>query len=356
MNIYVLDQQLNTIAMYDFNKSLIWSNRYCKTGDFELIMPFDNDIKEHLKQDYFVYRDVDYNNGFIERPKIIEKIERIDNAGEYSLFVSGRDATSLLDRRVVYPTEVLSGNYETLICNLINNHVVNPSDVKRRIDIFDINNTGLIDDTLDAQITGDSLLKYIEEVSEDYKIGYRTDLDLDNKKLIFKVYKGANRTNVDSNAVIISREFDNLIKYNYINDKEKYKNMAYVAGEGEEPNRKLEKINDELEGLSRREMFVDAKDLQKTDSEGHTISDADYIEQLKQRGSEKLTENKIDITNSCEIDPDGIFKFNKDYYVGDNIICDGYNRFIERIVESTESSTAAGYKTEITFEEVEEND
>lgn len=354
MNIYILDEKLNIIAIYDFYKSIIWSNRYYKVGDFELQIPLIKDVKDKIKQDYFIYRDIDYNNGIIERPKVIEKIELIDNSNEYSLLVSGRDATALLDRRVIYPTEILNGEYENSILSLITNHIISPSDSNRRISIIDINNTGLIEDTIDAQITGDTILKYLEDVSADYKIGFRTDLDILNKKLIFKLYRGTKRTGDD--PVIISRKFDNLIKYNYINDKEKYKNMAYVAGAGEGSGRKLVKIGDELSELDRREMFVDARDLQETDSEGQAISDADYMEQLKQKGSEKLTENKIDVTNSCEVELDGTFTFNKDYFLGDEIICESYQVFKERIVEVTESMTASGVKNELTYEEVEEDD
>ena len=179
------------------------------------------------------------------------------------------------------------------------------------------------------------------------------DLDNEQKKFIFKVYKGTKRTVND--PVIISRSFNNLIKYNYVNDKQAYKNMAIVAGSGEGAERKVVRLNDELSGLDRRELFVDAKDLSNKDSEGQTISDSEYIEHLKQRGSEKLSENKIDITNSCEAEPNGIFVFNRDYYLGDEIICEGYMKFDERIVETTESDTATGIKTELTFEEVEED-
>ena len=101
MNLYILDEKLNTVAIYDFYKSVIWSNRYYKTGDFELQIPLVADVKEKIKQDYYIYRDVDYNNGIIERPKIIEKIELIENASENSLLVSGRDVTALLERRVI---------------------------------------------------------------------------------------------------------------------------------------------------------------------------------------------------------------------------------------------------------------
>lgn len=354
MNLYILDQKLNTVAIYDFYKSVIWSNRYYKTGDFELQIPLIDDVKENIQQDYYIYRDVDYKNGIIERPKIIERIELIENESENSLLISGRDATALFERRAIYPTEILNGNYETCILNLINNHIINPIDLKRIMDCIDIENTNLIDDTIDAQVTGDSLLKYIESVSIDYKIGFRLDLDKNRKKFIFKVYKGVKRT--DDNMVIISRRFDNLLKYNYINDKQNYKNMAIVAGSGDGQNRKIVKLNDELMGLDRRELFVDASDLSNTDSEGQAISENEYMEHLRQRGSEKLSENKIDITNSCEADPSGRFVFNRDYFLGDEIMCESYYEFNERIVETVESDTATGIKTELTFEEVKEDD
>lgn len=353
MDIYILDEKLNTVANYDFYKSIIWSNRYYKTGDFEMIIPLVKDVKEKIRQDYYIYRDRDYKDRIAERPKIIEKVELIENAGENSLLVSGRDVTALLERRAIYPTEILNGNYETCILNLINNHAVNPQDIKRIIDIFDVENTELITDTIDAQVTGNTLLKYIEEVSADYKIGFRTDFSKDKKKFIFKIYKGVNR--FESDSVVISRKNNNLVKYDYINDKQKYKNMAIVAGSGEGSERKVVRLNDDLMGLNRRELFVDAKDLSTTTSEGEVIPESEYMEQLKQRGSEKLSENKIDITNSCEIDPDGMFKFNKDFFVGDEIMCSAYNDFRERIVETTESDTATGVKTELTFEEVEED-
>lgn len=353
MNIYILDQKLNTVAIYDFYKSVIWSNRYYKTGDFEMQIPLVLDVKENMQQDYYIYRDRDYKDGIIERPKIIERVELVENASENSLLVSGRDVSALLERRVIYPTKILNGNYETNILSIIDENIINPSDVKRLIENIDIENTGLIDETIDAQITGDSVLEYLQKVSADYKLGYRTDLDISQKKFIFKVYKGTNRT-VD-NPVIISRKFDNLIKYDYVNDKQNYKNMAIVAGAGEESERKVVKINDELIGLDRRELYVDARDLSDKDLEGHSIPDAEYMEQLKQRGSEKLSENKIDITNSCEAETDGIFKFNRDYFLGDEIICESYMTFKERIVETTESDTAVGVKTELTFEEVEED-
>ena len=348
-DIYILDKNFNTIAVFDYYKSLIWSNRYYKTGDFELQIPFNAETKEKIKQNYYIYRSSDYNGGIIERPKLIEKIELIDNISEYSLLVSGRDVSALLERRIIYPTETLSGMIETCIYSLLKKHIMSPSDTNRTIDSIIGVDTGLIQEKIEEQITGDTLLEYIENVCNDFKVGFRMDFDCKLNKFVFKLYDGVNRTA----TVEICKDFDNLIKYDYVSDIAEYKNMAYALGYGEGADRKLVKLNDDKVGLDRYELYVDARDLTETDSDGNTIEESKYMEQLRQRGSEKLSEKQINITNSCEIEPNTSFIFNKDYFLGDLITCKSYETFAERIVETTESSTATGIKTELTFEEVE---
>ena len=347
--IYILDDKFNTIGVFDYYKSLIWSNRYYKIGDFELQIPFNAETKEKIKQNYYIYRSSDYNGEIIERPKLIEKIELIDNVSEYSLLVSGRDASALLERRIIYPTATLSGKVEDCIYNLIKEHLIEPTNANRKIDTIIAQNTGLLKETIEEQVTGDTLLDYIEDVCNDYKYGFRMDLDCKENKFIFKLYDGADRTD----TVDISKEFDNMIKYDYVSDITEYRNMAWACGYGEGTERKNVMLNDDKVGLDRYELFVDARDLTEMDSEGQIIPEEKYMDQLKQRASEKLSDKQISITNSCEVEPNTSFIFNKDYFLGDLITCKSYQTFKERIVETTESSTATGIKTELTFEEGE---
>ena len=355
MNIYVLDNKLNTIAIFDVYASLIWTNRYYKVGDFELHIPLTDDVKNCIKQDYFIYRECDFHDGIINSPKVIEHIELIDNENENSLLVSGRDVTSLFDRRIIYPTEILKGNVEECVLEVINHHALLPDNDKRKMDIFDVVKSQTLEYDIDKQVTGDDLLKFIESVCADFKIGFRTDFDIAHKKFIFRLYEGDDKTQGIS-KVVINRPNESMLNFNYVNDKVHYKNMAIVAGAGEGDSRKVIKINDELCGIERRELYVDARDIIDKNDSGEAIPEDDYTAQLNQRGSEKLTENKVDITNACEVDPDAIiFKYNRDYYLGDKVICEGYTEFEERIVETIESSTVLGDKTELTFEEVEDN-
>lgn len=343
--LYVANNDAEVIGVVGGFKSLIWSNRYYKVGDFEIYVPYTLKNKNLFKQDNFIWREKDVVDGKVKSPKIIEKVEIVSNSKEAYLLITGRDASSVLDRRIIYPTEILNGDLDTCIYTLIDKCLINPTDSKRKVATIDTSARGIITEEINTQVTGDNLLDYIQEVCNDYKVGFRMDLVIETRRWLFSLYKGDVHTGID-NAVVFSKEYKNLIKAEYVNDKEKYKNMAIVAGEGEGDARKIVKINDDLEGLERRELWVDAKDLQSTD-----ISAADYLKQLEQRGSEKLSENSMQITNGGEIDPNTNFIFNQNYFLGDIVIVDGFERVEERIVETTESITATGIKTELAFEE-----
>ena len=59
MDIYVLNKNLETVAIIDTYKSLIWTKRYYTYGDFELYVPADKELLNYLKEDYLLVRDDD---------------------------------------------------------------------------------------------------------------------------------------------------------------------------------------------------------------------------------------------------------------------------------------------------------
>lgn len=93
-------------------------------------------------------------------------------------------------------------------------------------------------------------------------------------------------------------------------------------------------LNTINKGLSRRELFVDARDLakemQKQDADGivstTALSDAEYDQVLVERGNEKLTECSVVESFEGGIDPNGGYRYgsaadveagNADYSIGD---------------------------------------
>ena len=352
MTLYIANNNLEVIGTIDVFKSLIWANRYSKIGDFELDIVFSNKNKELFKQDCFIWRDIDVIDGIIERPKMIEYIQLINNTKEDYLHITGRDASALLSRRVIYPGEVLKDKVDNCIYYLIDKCLINPENAKRKIATFYTSTSSIIEEEIDTNVLGDNLLKYIEEVCNDYKIGFRTDIvEGTERKFLFTIYNGEDREQLE-----FSREMGNVIKFDYLSDMTNFKNMAIVAGAGEGVDRKIINIGEDIEGIARRELWVDARDLQDVDKDGRKIPDEDYMKQLEQRGSEKLSESKTKINNGCEVDPNKNYIFKKDYFVGDIVTIRGYVNQKERIVESTESITASGIKTELAYEEIEEDD
>ena len=93
----VLDTDFKAIAVIDLYESFIWTDRYCKYGDFEIYMAMSVEYLEYLKQDYYLI------NRNSEHVMIIEKIRissDIEDGGHIT--VTGRSLESILDRRIIW--------------------------------------------------------------------------------------------------------------------------------------------------------------------------------------------------------------------------------------------------------------
>ena len=121
---------------------------------------------------------------------------------------------------------------------------------------------------------------------------------------------------------IFSDSFYNVKNAVYDRDESECKNFAYVAGEGEGAARVIVEVDIRSNpNEERRELYVDARDLQSTytDDNGseHTYTQAQYRQLLRQRGLEKLAEyEKVETVNS-DVDPDANLVYMTDFDLGD---------------------------------------
>jgi len=75
-----------------------------------------------------------------------------------------------------------------------------------------------------------------------------------------------------------------------------------------------------IEGLSRRELWVDARDIQSQQEGGETMSVEEYLTTLATRGAEKLTESQlVQSFNATIRTHDPTYKFGVDFFLGDTI-------------------------------------
>lgn len=259
MNLFVLDKNLDVVAIVDVYTSLIWTDRYQEAGDFELHLPVDRNALQTLKQDYYLWR----NDS--EHTMIIEKLEiKSDPETGNDLIVTGRSLESILDRRVIWGLKSLSGNFQNGVKTLLDECLINPSKPERKIEnfIFEAStDTRITDLTIDTQYTGDNLYDTICALCKERDLGFKVTLN-DNKQFVFKLYSGDNRSydQFENPYVVFSPNFDNLLDCNYMESDQPLKNVTLVGGEGEGKERRYTAVGNSV-GMDRREIFTDARDL-----------------------------------------------------------------------------------------------
>ena len=300
MNLFVLNQDFDVLAIVDTYKSLIWTDRFKECGDFELVKSMDLELLQYIKQDNYLWR----NDS--EHVMIIEKLLIKSDAETGSeITVTGRSLESILDRRIVWGLKILSGNFQDEIEALLNENVISPSKPERKIEnfVFEKSTDPTITDLrIEAQYTGDNLYDIITAACADRGVGFKITLNA-QKQFVFKLYTGDDRS-YDQTVlpyVIFSPNFDNIINSNYMESRSALKNVTLVGGEGEGPARRYTAVGN-IGGLSRREIFTDARDLSSD-------IDEDFSEEFKFTQYSKQVFNNSSKTfvtdanfNSCMVD------------------------------------------------------
>ena len=253
------------------------------------------------------------------------------NTGEAELVIKGYLANFLLSFRCLQRVTNIRGTRTAIVRGLVNNHCINPLDLKRRLPITlsqnPAYNPSSDTETIVSQVAGNSLDSVIEDILEPAEMGYYVAPVLTTTALTgfeFRVIKGTNRSveNTSGNSpVVFSSDLKNVLSSNYRYNDSDYKNMAYVAGEGENEDRVVQ-ISGETDasGTDRRELFVDARDLQSTDENGNDLSPEEYTASLIKRGESKLSECIREQSYSASINEFlSQFVYGVDYFIGDYV-------------------------------------
>lgn len=295
MEFYIYDLHRNKIGVVQSYTSLQWQKCYYDKGEFLLSL---NETLENLinyKIGYVIHKSDDNTLGYVESV----------TCGDGKVEVRGH--LDNLANRINYATASIA-DVEKDVYNLINQN-------KRNLEITTAPVVGLNSKIAQTETTYNPLGETIVNVCKLSGLGYRVTKKGDTFGY-FELYRGA-----PNDGGILSEEFNNLYVKEYMKDISKYKNYAIVAGEGDGANRKIVYV-DRTNGKQRYELYVDARDLQKTykDAAGNdrTYTDAEYNNVLVQRGNQKLDDVKT--TESFKVDYDVTnesFKYGRDWGLGD---------------------------------------
>ena len=358
MEFLVLNTKFEAVSILDVFESFIWTDRYSKCGDFEIYTSSDRQIIETLKEDFYIWTEDSEHVMIIENRKIITDVEEGNK-----FLVSGRSLESILDRRIVWNQTLLDGDFQTQIKRLLTENVINPSDSNRKISNFIFEETDdpyILSLKVQVQYTGDNLYEVVCKLCESVSVGFKITLNNDNQ-FVFKLYSGTDRSyDQEINPyVVFSPSFENIIDSNYYESKAGYKNVGLVAGEGEASARRTAVVGESTsKELSRRELYVDARDISSTTSNGDSISTSAYDDLLRQRGDERLNENKIIQAFDGQVESTQMYRYGEHYFMGD--ITQLENEYgMEskvRVTEFIRSVDKDGIDSYPTFEVIEERE
>lgn len=344
MELYVMNQSLETIGVIDVFTSVIWVKRFLTHGEFEVYLPATPINIALLSPDNYIYRLDD------EAVMIIEGVNIKSNAenGNY-LTVTGRSLESILARRIVWQQTTFKGTVENLIYKLVNENAINPSLPERKISNLILGEHQGFTDTIEKQITGTNLMEAIVELCTAYQIGWKITLN-EQRQFVFSLYKGVDRSYGQSeNArVIFSPEFDNLIESQYVYNSQNFANVALVAGEGEGKDRKTQAVGDTAD-LNRYEIFVDAKSISSNSEE--PLTEEQYNNVLIEQGHEKLSEQTITEAFEGEVESKQMYICKRDWNLGDIVQIENEYGISAApcIIETIETEDTSGRKLIPTF-------
>lgn len=346
MEMYVLNKNFEKIALIDAYESLLWTDRYNKPGEFEIYTPVADFALQYPVADNYLQIKESEHTMVIEDTTIESNVE----TGNH-IKITGRSLESILDRRIVWAQTDISGNLQNGIKRLLTENIISPSIADRRIPNFifeESTDEEITKLTMENQYTGDNLLDIVQTLCETNEIGYKILLNDDNN-FVFKLYKGIDRSYRQETLpfVVFKPSFENIINSNYAELNSEAKTITLVAGEGDGLARKTRVVGTGS-GLLRKELYTDARDIQKEDG----MSDAQYYAKLDQRGTEKLKENKIKKTFDGECETTRMYVYKRDFDMGDCVqVANEYGmESPTRVVEYIWSSSAQGTTSYPTFE------
>lgn len=357
--VYRLDNDaFEAIGQINQFTSLMWPDRFNGYSTFELNAPLNEENKALIRKGNVIWCGGD-NAAIIE---IIDS--KMDVDGQKTYKVKGRTLEMLLTTRIIWGTYVCRGKYaSTAMYEIVNKQCVNPAQSNRKIPFLECAPDEQLGGKISYQKTGGEVYDSMLNLSAESGLGFSVLFRPREKKLVFKVTQGVDRTVISyspdgSPFVIFSTELDDILSSQYYTNNQDVKSTAYVAGEDSGDERKYIVSGDNASpGFLRRELYVDARDLQSEvyDENGvaTTLNEEEYRDMLNDRGKEKLA--TYTATESFEakmrVVGDVQYQYGVDYFKGDKVIVQDVELGVQAVVTIAEVSENFDdeYELSITF-------
>jgi Siphovirus ReqiPepy6 Gp37-like protein len=321
MEVYILDSLLRRERVVDQFESLIWTERFNKFGDFEMVLRSSRANRTLLKPGVRLAMNMSH------RVMTVETVENgVDSEGKTTLNIRGNSIESILDDRVAKAamgtptweiTDTPADVVRTIFHDICIAGTLSPYDIIAPTVVegtFIVPTSNIVEpvDPITVNLPVQTVYKAITDICDIWTLGFRL-LRQDNPTILhFDVYAGSDRTSGQTvlRPVIFAPELDNLQNTKELNSIESSKNCAYVFA----PNGYMivypEGVAPDTEGFDRRVMYIDASDI--TLAAGPALDAA-----LLQRGKDELAKARTVKAFDGEINQNSQYRYERDYFLGD---------------------------------------
>ena len=302
----VYNTDLMRQGVIDVYRSLIWTRKYKEAGTVELHAALNRRNLELLREGHIIAM-----TGSVESAAI-EGVSVDDYSNEIT--ATGRMLSAGLSRRVIKTVVNVSNMaYEDIMRKLVAIAAIDNENPLPHITLGERKGMGK---TATLQVSYKDLYAYLIKLSACSNLGFRVRGDYKEKKFLFEVYEGKDRSEnqKENKRVIFSEVYRNMSNATYTTNSQNYKTHAIVFGDGTGEARTIMEaaVDGAASGWERREVAVDARNIQRD-----KLTEAQYKAALIQRGTEKLAEYGIVECLEAVTLPEVNFKYKRDYDLGD---------------------------------------
>lgn len=260
IDVRFFNQQLELIGDIDDYTALTYTRKWTTYNTFEMhVSKFDGEL---IRRGNFIMLNNDrYRSGIIT---YFEDNERETN----DITIRGFCPRFLLFERPTIPPsgqdyDTYNTEVENILIGLIDRNCVNPENGNRKIPFLSCAKSQNRGEKTSFQTAHKVLKDEISSLCTASNLGTAIHFDPTTKQIRFEVLSGTDRTYDNSvrPPYVFARKWDRLFERNYTESDTDYKNVAYVAGQGEGKDREILTIGDDITGFGRREVFIDARDI-----------------------------------------------------------------------------------------------
>lgn len=320
IDLYVYDLNFNLLGEISQYEHLYMKPSYYPVSELVLTIEPNPHLAALLQIGNIITTQDDKTKGYIIQHFMFTQDEKDK---KFFIEVFGYSLNYVFNWRTISPQMRASGSPENIVKQFINKNAIEATSNRIMPNLRLASNHG-ISGTDESMKVGGVLLEHITEICMKHEMACDVLLNHVDRKFDVVTWQGTDRSKLQSivDPIVFDSELENILNQQYVKNLTDYKNTAVVAGEGEGANRKFVTVNDSNSGFNRREVFVDARDLQQTyyddNNQEITISNAEYLQSLSKRGNGYLTDFELIESVEGEVD-NSQFIFGVDYFLGDCI-------------------------------------